>query len=1828
VTFQSAVLSSFLPQSGDLAAVAEFSLDFSGRVLTIGAELGVPASALTGAPYDPEVDTLLVARIERVDGIPRLVVVSLAALNGDRIVSQPHPAMQGLTRGGRYVLYRASLPIGVVAGQTTAAGQPVRAVVASQGLPFVGIAGYDGRYAMAVRAGAVQAEARVVRTSLAATAGAEVARGATALLDFMLAGAVTTAVVTPADGAVAVSPGIQIEIVAPNALAADSIGPTTVRLLHVGAAGDDEPSPGVEVDLRFVLAASGRVLALVPTARLTGDSRYRIEAAGLVDVFGGAVVVPATTFVTSADSAPEYDVSKLVVSFPDADGYVTLTGPEGTLPPGSEVLVINNGSGEVSTFPVQNDGSLTGRFFAVLTDRLQITITDTFGNVTTFNRNSYVRDDGMTSVNSGGGIVEGPTGAEVRVPEGALNPFDVALMRLSAIPQFLLGELQKIGAPGLVIAGGVRVESPGAAFFTEVDLAVPKPAAAGEHEIFFVLRRMDAPNGVSVYESLDFATVEGEGDDAKIVTASAPFPGFYGGGDAVIAHTVDQFTPGLPVGGVITGKVLRTVWRPGSSIPVYEAVAGALVSGVDAVGQPVWAQGGDASGELVAISQADGTYALFDTRYTGGPVTVTAVMPSGERVNGIAYEANPQDSKSPGLKLARHIATTNLTYPAAPPPQPLATVRITLTRTVDDVERAVTDGIVVAGTPIGVRLRSETDASLRDVTINGSPVTITADPAAAGEWLLGTPYVPAQPGVYTIVANAQPEIGDVVPSRLTFRAIAAGGGVSDPLPADPPIVVDGRTVPKRGASGVAVSAFPQITFSEPVRGITPASVTLTDPTGAMVPATIFGVGPDGPLGAIASSGAIVTSITLQPLAGLKYATTYTLRLTAAISDLDDGTNDTPANKPLVPYETTFTTFAPTELGATDEGFTAGGLAIVGDRAYVAQNEGPRTRVRLFDVSDPVQPVEIVGPDNPSYALHRPPPVQLIGTPADLAAEDDSPVTGGRLLAVATNPFSSPYHPANIRLYDVADDQTWHWIGAVTLGKEPQDGLIKRLVLRGTRLYALVAGQGKGLQVIDLPAARDLFTAKTGGEEGFAFYDLQQSIGLQGRGFGESSIVQTVFLETGAGLNSLMHDLAVLDLTVDGITQPIVPVTGRNPIAIVNPQTGQVLYNGALRNAAGTPVASWGYAIEAGFLNGTPVALVAAVPPGGVASSHVFVVVDLTNPADPRALGTLTLPGIAQSVHDIVLKGTTAYVGTEAGTYLVSLEDLGAPQLISTITAVGGRLGFADNVLFGSAKSNTVLQHALGGIRSSALERFLSLQAGQMTVPFDENNKTMTDVDVAYRVIGSAEPAQTIRVQVLRGDIAAQQLDAPFDGVQGETVWRSGSAVQPPAPYFVQATIDPGTENELSSRKVRLQVTDIDVIIEQQRQAFAAIVAAATEPIEDTWDESGRGLEPPINGFDLKNSSRTLAKAITTELGTPPSLPRDYVIMKIPTGAGLVWEESGGTTLRLEVPATGRVEGTLKATSELASLQIREIAITTEYFVDGEASRPLKLKDEKVRILNRRLNGHLANMVAGVFGRGEGFDARVAELGVGVLPFAGDAAGMLGEVFNALDPTTEISKVNLTLSVVGFATEFGVVSGPVGVALDKGIVFVRVGLKQVANVSGPLRQLPSRVYDMAKGRQWDQIVALSEGSLKVAMVGGGDFAARIVREEADLAALNTLVRRYSADVLDTRFVELLMRLDGIYGDPDAVRSAVRILAQVKDTSGAVVRLSDDAVEGAVRFIAHAGDSSAAARESLLRTMCLGSSAETELGLAFIKGAPDQETVRGIAAIINAVPACRF
>jgi hypothetical protein len=140
---------------------------------------------------------------------------------------------------------------------------------------------------------------------------------------------------------------------------------------------------------------------------------------------------------------------------------------------------------------------------------------------------------------------------------------------------------------------------------------------------------------------------------------------------------------------------------------MYEPVAGAVVSGVDAGGQPLFSS--DASGQpaTVTVSQLDGTYSLFDRQYTGGAVTISATL-NGVTRTATAYEVDPQHAKSPGLQYARNVATANITFPALPLAVPPSPVQVTVMTVDINGARTASNGIVVAGQSIVIGIRAGT----------------------------------------------------------------------------------------------------------------------------------------------------------------------------------------------------------------------------------------------------------------------------------------------------------------------------------------------------------------------------------------------------------------------------------------------------------------------------------------------------------------------------------------------------------------------------------------------------------------------------------------------------------------------------------------------------------------------------------------------------------------------------------------------------------------------------------------------------------------------------------------------------------------------------------------------------------------------------------------------------------------------------------------------------------------------------------------------------------------------------------------------------------------
>ena len=293
---------------------------------------------------------------------------------------------------------------------------------------------------------------------------------------------------------------------------------------------------------------------------------------------------------------------------------------------------------------------------------------------------------------------------------------------------------------------------------------------------------------------------------------------------------------------------------------------------------------------------------------------------------------------------------------------------------------------------------------------------------------------------------------------------------------------------------------------------------------------------------------------------------------------------------------------------------------------------------------------------------------------------------------------------------------------------------------------------------------------------------------------------------------------------------------------------------------------------------------------------------------------------------------------------------------------------------------------------------------------------------------------------------------------------------------------------------------------------------------------------------------------------------------------------------------------------------------------------MKLKTDFINVVNERLHGRIYDIAAAAVGQGEGDVQGVAtELTVGMIPVVGDGAGIVGEAINAFNPAKDVDKLNLSLSLLGIATEFTQITGPAGVILDKGVTFLRVGMRQIraaGATAAVLVAMPTRLLSHVKLRQWDELAELAQGTFKLSMIGGGKLAKNVLRSEEDIQAVNRFMRTYGGDLLDSRFTERLRVLDDVLGDPDAVRGAIRALADVKDGTQTVVRLSDDAVEGAIKLMAKAAEAipgiSAEAREGLLRKLAQAAPEEVEAALTFVKGSTDPASIKGFTQMLNDMP----
>jgi len=536
-----------LPAVAGYDTVAAVRVDLSGKVLGRAATLSLPAPAGLGTqtPGDPRL--ILSERVDvATDGrgaYPKLT--ARARIDGTdadaRVVASPDLAgalpLEGLVRGGLYLVLRAQAPIGFATGFVHAANGTALAGsrVTADGLGTADVTGAGGRYSVPVPASATAGSAslRALHPTLDEVGTAPVPAldpGQVATVDLTVQPVAPTVIsVAPSAGATDQPVGSEVSILFSEPLAASTVSEST---LTVELAGADGTPSGLYVDGDVTLSADGTRVVFTPDRPLLPGRTFLAR-------FDGGVADAGGTFYDGAPMAWTFGTSTAVTSggqvHPErfhirvpVDGLAEIYGDPGavpSVPAGSTPWVVVPDLGgpvadpTVDSYPVSGDGSFTGTaghppdFAVALDSEVWVKVFDPSGTLAAEIRlGPFVTPDGKGFVAPAGEALEfrSVDGVVVQVPAGAFD--EATLVKVTMQDPATLGmEIPR----GLAVGAYVSLDFDGEAK-ESLRLAVPAPAEAPAGAQVFVAEPVALPWGRR-FKFLTLGAVE-ERSDGKYLS--------------------------------------------------------------------------------------------------------------------------------------------------------------------------------------------------------------------------------------------------------------------------------------------------------------------------------------------------------------------------------------------------------------------------------------------------------------------------------------------------------------------------------------------------------------------------------------------------------------------------------------------------------------------------------------------------------------------------------------------------------------------------------------------------------------------------------------------------------------------------------------------------------------------------------------------------------------------------------------------------------------------------------------------------------------------------------------------------------------------------------------------------------------------------------------------------------------------------------------------------------------------------------------------------------------------------------------------------------------
>jgi RHS repeat-associated protein len=1433
--------------------LAAFDVDLGGASLDSSGTISVPGLA-------GDLSRVVVAQLITVGGqrSPKVIARAIVDAN-DNLTSTtatpPLPAgvtLRGIRSTGRYVLIRVPSAFGYVKGtitdSVTSAPQAMVRVSNNQ-TPFVDLTGTDGQYLLVGAAGTAptgvnQIGAAALLTDATGTATAQLdAQDAVATANIALSAvALQVESITPASGAQNMIATTPITVTFNKPIAAQTLTGSSFTL---------STDAGNPVLGNITVLAGSRVVVFTPSATLAASTRYKVSLTTAVrDIYGHALsaafnstFTTAATVVISNRLKPE----QITIGYPDANGTSTISIPAGSVPNGSNILVINTTSGSTLS-TVAGTGALSLQMQARVGDEISLTITQPDGAQYSVTQAAYRRADGVISVGSNGGTLTSDDGqVQLSVPVGAISgQADIKLSRRVesdiAIPR--QGEMDPASVP---FGAGLRINVSGS--FTNnkelhLEVAAPPTAVDGERVAFMTPAKFtDASGERDVWEMVTSGKTEG----GKFKTMSPPFYG------VTIASNipVQDYYVFIPrtyraVTGIVTERVNNAAPKPLANVVVQ-----------------ITAGGSGPQASVIARTAANGKFGTLDTKVTSASsVDILATDTLGRtQTAGATPYLNINLLDNPGLNGLQSMFAA-IEFPSSEGLPETLPALLRMEGRMLDLEQDQPDtlqqiGRVVIGSHIEIKTTATPDVKqITGQLLAGGSVLrqLVWTNSTPGSGVYVTDFTVDAENSYSVAVTTHTQANiEATKATATFSFVALRDPNTRPSLSGPPRVLS--VTPADKAQQVNTGTRIHLEFSEPVKNLVPGqTIYLTNvATGAHIGGTLTSGGL--PIGPTQSN---ISSIDLQPEQSLEASKEYAVEVTTSVIDSENNALDqeytSPTDTSPQPFRSTFKTFQSLVLTPTPPQTDSYRIAVAGDLA-ITVTPGNNSELKVWDITNPDTPTQVGTRFIPQFATAF--DIAELEQNDRLAVGGANSTSYGTIAVIATQSPQNPERPVNLWILGLDDPANPVMLGVSSLNIPASLAAIPVYVkIHHKRAYVGNTGRG-GVYVVDMEEA-----VHAANEFGVPLATVKAII--PNGGFAQEAKRQKATYGHSDAEAAPIYSLSLMDQNVPA---PNGGGAARSPVAYVASNKQQLIsfdfnptaYNNYLTFTDNDGDTFDDHLLAAKDLNPAGIALdVRAVPSVNLLGQATDLAVllgaerlwifDVTNPRDPhpyasRSFAQMGLgPDYARRMD---VEGTFAYVMFTDKVAVIDFSDPSRPFVSSVITDLGTNLrwvavrdGFVYTLDAVGSTPTAKMRTSIGGAAAlvymhGANNNPDNVCANPVLISRDDN-RMLQDAEMIFKVYGHDVPQSkkmVIRKEIRSNDQTIVEtlatVEATLDQqsssnvVIGRARWNNPHPIDRSALYTAELILDEGQPTEFRARRAEIPFSNL---IDQYQEEWGIPVA--------------------------------------------------------------------------------------------------------------------------------------------------------------------------------------------------------------------------------------------------------------------------------------------------------------------------------------------------------------------------------------------------------------------